>query len=72
MKLSCSTQPWFDKEIYTLVQIDSFTTPLGKQATWKNFNTGVLRNLFFDILEPLSEQETITLIRDKKLEEIGI
>ena len=36
MKLSCSTQPWFEKEIYTLVDIDEHITPFGKDATWRN------------------------------------
>jgi len=72
MKLLYSKQPWFNKEIYTFVNMDDFTTPLGKQATWKNFNTGVLENFFFDIFEPLSEQESISVIRNKRLEQLGV
>lgn len=72
MKQSCSTQPWFDKEIYTLVDIDDHITLFGKDATWRNLLTCEKRNLFFNIMEPLSELESIVIIREIRLEQIGI
>ena len=72
MKQSCSTQPWFDKEIYTLVDIDNHITPFGKDATWRNLLTHEKRNLFFDIMEPISDLESIAIIREIRLEQIGI
>ena len=72
MKLSCSTQPWFDKEIYTLVDIDDNITPFGKVATWRNLLTREKRDLFFDIMEPISDSESIAIIREIRLEQIGI
>jgi hypothetical protein len=72
MKQSCSTQPWFDKEIYTLVDIRDHITPFGKDATWRNLLTREKRNLFFDIMEPISDLESISIIREIRLEQIGI
>ena len=72
MKLSCSNQPWFDKEIYTLVDIDDNITPFGKVATWRNLLTREKRDLFFDIMEPISDSESIVIIREIRLEQIGI
>lgn len=72
MKMSYSTQPWFDKEIYTLVDIDDHITPFGKDATWRNLLTREKRNLFFDIMEPISDLESIAIIREIRLEQIGI
>jgi hypothetical protein len=72
MKMSCSTQPWFDKEIYTLVDIDDDITPFGKVAIWRNFLTSEKRNLFFDIMEPISDSESIVIIRELRLNQIGI
>lgn len=72
MKKSCSTQPWFDKEIYTLLSVNNNMTPFGKDALWENFHTGVKRSLFIDILEPLTDSETITIIRELRLNQIGI
>ena len=72
MKMSYSTQPWFDKEIYTFVDIDDYITPFGKNATWRNLHTREERNLFCDIMEPISDSESITIIREIRLEQIGI
>jgi hypothetical protein len=72
MKMSYSSQPWFDKEIYTLVDIDDHITPFGKDATWKNLLTREKKNLFFDIMEPISDLESIAIIREIRLEHIGI
>ncbi len=72
MKQSCSTQPWFDKEIYTLISVDGNMTPFGRDALWENFYTGVKRSLFIDILEPLTDPEIITIIRELRLNQIGI
>jgi hypothetical protein len=72
MKMSCSTQPWFDKKIYTLVDIDDNITPFGKDATWRNLLTCEERRLFFDIMEPISDSESIAIIREIRLEQIGI
>jgi hypothetical protein len=72
MKISCSTQPWFDKQIYTLVDIDDNITPFGKDATWRNLLTCEERRLFFDIMEPISDSESIAIIREIRLEQIGI
>jgi len=72
MKMYYSTQPWFDKEIYTLVDIDDYITPFGKDATWKNLLTREERSLFFDIMEPISDLESIAIIREIRLEQIGI
>lgn len=72
MKQSCSTQPWFDKEIYTLVSIDGYITPFGKEAVWKNLLTDVKKSLFLDIMKPISDSESITIIRELRLEQLGI
>lgn len=72
MKMSFSTQPWFDKQIYTLVDIDNHITPFGKDATWRNLLTREKRNLFFNIMEPISDLESIAIIREIRLEQIGI
>ena len=72
MKMSCSTQPWFDKQIYTLVDIDDDITPFGKDATWRNLLTREKRNLFFDIMEPISDLESIAIIREIRLQQLGI
>jgi hypothetical protein len=65
-----SSQPWFDKEIYTLVDIDDHIS--GKSATWKNLLTREKKNTFFDIMEPISDLESIAIIREIRLEQIGI
>lgn len=72
MKQSCSTQPWFDKEVYTLVSIDDHITPFGKEAVWKNLLTDVKKSLFLDIMKPISDLESITIIRELRLEQLGI
>ena len=72
MKMTYSTQPWFDKQIYILVDIDDDITPFGKDATWRNILTREKRNLFFDIMEPISDLESISIIREIRLEQIGI
>lgn len=72
IKKSCSTQPWFDKEIYTLVSTDGYMTPFGRDAVWEDLHTGVKKNLFLNILEPLTDSESITIIRELRLEQIGI
>lgn len=72
IKMYYSTQPWFDKEIYTFVDIDDYITPFGKNATWRNLRTREEKNLFFDIMEPISDSESITIIREIRLEQIGI
>ena len=72
MKMSYSSQPWFDKEIYTLVDIDDHITPVGKDAIWKNLLTREKKNIFFDIMEPISDLESIAIIREIRLEQIGI
>ena len=78
MKMSYSTQPWFDKEIYTLVDIDDHITPFGKDATWRNLLTREKINVFFDIMhyidimEPISDLESIAIIREIRLQQLGI
>lgn len=75
MKMSCSTQTWFDKEIYTLVDINhdiTYTSPFGKDAIWRNLITREKRNLFFDIMEPISDLESIAIIREIRLQQLGI
>ena len=69
-----SSQPWFDKEIYTLVDIDDNISPsFGKKsATWKNLLTREKKNIFIDIMEPISDLESIAIIREIRLEQIGI
>jgi len=73
MKMSYSTQPWFDKQIYILVDIDDGSSPsYRKSATWKNILTREKINAFFDIMEPISDLESIAIIREIRLEQIGI
>lgn len=72
MKMSYSRQPWFNKEIYTLVDIDDNITPFGKEATWKNLVTREHKKILCDIMEPIDDLESIAIIREIRLEQIGI
>jgi len=72
MKQSCSRQPWFDKEIYKLISLSDYDTPLGKDAVLENIHTNIKRNIFFNIVEPISDSESIAIIREIRLEQIGI
>jgi len=47
-------------------------TPFGKDATWKNLLTREKKNIFFDIMEPISDLESIAILREIRLEQIGI
>lgn len=68
-----STQPWFNKNIYTLISIDpdapNYPT-LGKDAKWLNVYTNEQENMFHNILEQLSKEESIAIIRDLKLNKL--
>ena len=68
-----STQPWFNKNIYTLISIDSeapYYPTLGKDAKWLNVYTNEQENMFHNILEQLSKEESIPIIRDLKLNKL--
>ncbi len=75
MKQSCSRQTWFDNEIYKLISLSDYDTPLGKNAVLENIHTNIKRNLFFNILEPISDIESKSIIRELRelrLQQIGI
>lgn len=57
---------------YYMTDIDDRITSLGKVATWKNLLTCEEKNLFFNIMESISDLESIAIIREIRLEQIGI
>ena len=70
-----STQSWFNQNIYTLISVDKdkeapYYPTLGKDAKWLNVYTNEQENMFHNILEELSKEESIPIIRELKLSKI--
>jgi len=57
---------------YTGSISDDHITPFGRDAVWKNLLTDVKKSLFLDIMKPISDLESITIIRELRLEQLGI